>query len=93
MDFNNGNYPDDVVNGGFDGCVQECREDEVLIVDPRLGEWNCVPKVVNATLLDSVCPGKFNTGKNSCDVVLNIITLLQSVPVLGERRSVSAWDN
>merc|ERR1719347_694371 len=51
MDFTDGIYPDDVVNGDFDGCVQECREDEVLIVDPRLGEWNCVPKVVNATLL------------------------------------------
>jgi len=74
MDFTEGNYPDAVVNGDYDGCVQECREDEVLIVDPRLGDWSCVPKVVNATLLDTICPGKFNTecpcigGEEACPI-------------------------
>merc|ERR1711892_1331930 len=61
IDFTDGNYPDAVVNGDYDGCVRECREDEVLVVDPRLGDWNCVPLVVNATALNSACPGKFNT--------------------------------
>ena len=61
-----------MVNGDYDGCVQECREDEVLIVDPRLGDWSCVPKVVNATLLDGVCPGKFNTGIPGSSMIYRI---------------------
>ena len=62
MDFTDGGYPDGVNNENYDGCVQECREDEVLVVDPRLGDWQCVPIVVNATILNGICPGKFNTG-------------------------------
>ena len=80
MDFNDGNFPDSVVNGDFDGCVKECREDEVLVVDPRRGDWNCVPIVVNATILNGVCPGKFNTGIH---LILKPLSLMmQSKPFL-----------
>ena len=65
MDFTVGEYPNDVVNAGYDGCVKECREDEVLVVDPRRGDWDCVPIVVDAQILNGVCPGKFNTGTHS----------------------------
>merc|ERR1711892_87506 len=74
MDFTVGGYPDDVVNGDYDGCVKECREDEVLVVDPRRGDWDCVPIVVDAQILNGVCPGKFNTecgcndGPDACPV-------------------------
>jgi len=74
MDFTVGGYPDDVVNGDYDGCVKECREDEVLVVDPRRGDWDCVPVVVDAQILNGVCPGKFNTecgcndGPDACPV-------------------------
>merc|ERR1719446_1450441 len=60
------NFPDDIINMGYDGCKNECEEDEVLIIDPNRGDWNCVPKIVNATILDNVCPGKFNT-ECGCD--------------------------
>ena len=88
MDFTEGDYPDAVVNGDYDGCVQECREDEVLIVDPRLGDWSCVPKVVNATLLDTICPGKFNTGIHPSMIGKIHDTCVQSAPVLVGRRNV-----
>jgi len=74
MDFTDGGYPDGVNNENYDGCVQECREDEVLVVDPRLGDWQCVPIVVNATILNGICPGKFNTecacvgGEEECPI-------------------------
>merc|ERR1711970_685573 len=61
MDFSVGGFPEAVVAENYDGCVKECREEEVLVVDPRRGDWNCVPKVVNASILNGVCPGKFNT--------------------------------
>ena len=62
MNFPIGEFPEEIVNEGFDGCMKECREDEVLVVDPYHGDWECVPIVVDAEILNGVCPGKFQTG-------------------------------
>ena len=63
MEFNAADYSEEIMDANYDGCVKECRENEVLVVDPRRGDWNCVPLVVNATILNGICPGKFNTGR------------------------------
>merc|ERR1719242_2020385 len=49
------------VNGvAYEGCEIECREDEVLVVDPHNGgNWECRPTNPNTRPL--ICPGKFNT--------------------------------
>ena len=52
-------YPADINNDRYDGCVKECRDDEVLIIDPIRLDWTCVPKVLG---VEGICPGKFNTG-------------------------------
>merc|ERR1719189_3123500 len=44
----------------YEGCEIECREDEVLVVDPHNGgNWECRPTNPNTRPL--ICPGKFNT--------------------------------
>merc|ERR1712215_113277 len=55
MDFSVGGFPEPVVEENYDGCVKECREEEVLVVDPRRGDWDCVPKVINASILNGIC--------------------------------------
>merc|ERR1711935_390199 len=60
---------------GYEGCDIRCKDDEVLIVDPRnAGSWKCVKVEENQAVLGGVCPGAFNT-ECGCDDVPTLIVI------------------